>query len=112
MATGTGPKPSLYIDDNNKKFYYPMHKYLLDAQAGGGAAGALDGSEGKWPYKRGWMRHVDVLFSDGTRDTIPIMTISNTLYKTGGSITVVFPSGSKTGVVTGRRGEKVHIAHN
>jgi hypothetical protein len=57
------------------------------------------------------MRHIGVLFSDGTRDEIPIMSPANTLYLDGGTISVAFPTGIKTGVITGRRGEKMHLAH-
>ena len=103
-----GPVSTQYTDDTGKNYYYPLHAYLATAQTGTSAPAAADG---KWPFKRTWMRHIDVLFKDGTRDSIPIMKIGNTKYTTGGAITVVFPSGSKTGVITGRRGEKVHIAH-
>ena len=104
-----GPKPTTYVNDNGTNFYYPLHTYLATAQGGTTPA---QGTYPKWPYKRSWMRHINILFSDGTRDELPIMSSSNTYFLNGGSITVAFPSGSKTGVVTGRRGEKVHLAHS
>ena len=108
MAKAPGAVPVLYTDDAGKQYYVPLHAYLSNAQNGTQAAPA---GAGKWPFKRNWMRHIGVLFSDGTRDEIPIMSITNNLYTVGGAITVVFPSGSRSGVVTGRRGEKMHLTH-
>jgi hypothetical protein len=105
-----GAKPTAYTDDSGKAWYYPIHAYLMAPQ--GGITAPATGA-GKWPFKRSWLRHIGVLFSDGTRDEIPIMSISNALYTTGGAISITFPNATaaRTGVVTGRRGEKMHLAH-
>ena len=105
-----GPVPTIYQSDNNTNYYYPLHAYLANAQTGTTAA---KGTEPKWPFKRTWMRHIGILFHDGSRDEVPIMVPTNGFFLNGGAISITFPSNTtpRNGVVTGRRGEKLHIGH-
>ena len=112
MATAKGPIDYEYKTDSGLSMFYPMHKYLGDAQNANPMNTTGGNTAGKWPYKRSWLRHIGVLFTDGTRDEIPIMSNANSLYLAGGTISIAFPSGTKTGVITGRRGEKLHLAHS